>query len=60
MSGCKKPADLCYLDNKPVGIDAVVFYTQHDPSISLDDLREAVLEKIIKPVLPSEWLTGDT
>ncbi len=41
-------------------IDAVVLSTQHDPSISLDDLRDAVLENIIKPVLPSDWLHADT
>jgi S-adenosylmethionine synthetase len=41
-------------------VDAVVLSTQHDPSISLDDLREAVLENIIKPVLPADWLTEDT
>jgi S-adenosylmethionine synthetase len=41
-------------------IDAVVLSTQHDPSISLDDLREAILENVIKPVLPAEWLHEDT
>jgi S-adenosylmethionine synthetase len=41
-------------------VDAVVLSTQHDPSISLEDLREAVLENIIKPVFPAEWLTEDT
>jgi S-adenosylmethionine synthetase len=41
-------------------IDAVVLSTQHDPSISLEDLREAVLENIIKPVLPAEWLHEGT
>ena len=41
-------------------IDAVVLSTQHDPSISLDDLREAVLENIIKPVLPADWLHAGT
>jgi len=56
----KSQLTLRYLGDKPVGIDAVVLSTQHDPSISLDDLREAVLEEIIKPVLPIEWLTGDT
>jgi len=56
----KSQLTLRYVDDKPVGIDAVVLSTQHDPSISLDDLREAVLEEIIKPVLPSEWLTSDT
>jgi S-adenosylmethionine synthetase len=41
-------------------VDAVVLSTQHDPNISLEDLREAVLENIIKQVLPAEWLTEDT
>jgi S-adenosylmethionine synthetase len=41
-------------------IDAVVLSTQHDPSISLEDLRSQVLEKIIQPVLPAEWLHDDT
>ncbi|CAA6809056.1 MAG: S-adenosylmethionine synthetase (EC [uncultured Thiotrichaceae bacterium] len=47
-------------NNKPVAIDAVVLSTQHDPEISLDDLREAVLENVIKPVLPEEWLNENT
>ncbi len=49
-----------YEDNKPVGIDAVVLSTQHSPDISLKDLQEAVMEEIIKPVLPSKWVTKDT
>ena len=44
----------------PCGIDAVVLSTQHDPSVSLADLREAVMEEIIKPVLPDNWLHADT
>ncbi|GLT17152.1 S-adenosylmethionine synthase [Vibrio zhanjiangensis] len=43
-----------------VGIDAVVLSTQHSDSISTPDLREAVMEEIIKPVLPAEWLNKDT
>jgi S-adenosylmethionine synthetase len=38
----------------------VVLSTQHDPGISQQDIREAVMEQIIKPVLPSEWLDGNT
>jgi S-adenosylmethionine synthetase len=49
-----------YVDGKPVGIDAVVLSTQHDPEISQADLREAVMEMIIKPTLPEEWLDKDT
>ncbi|GEM77390.1 methionine adenosyltransferase [Vibrio sagamiensis] len=43
-----------------VGIDAVVLSTQHCDSISTPDLREAVMEEIIKPVLPSEWINKET
>ncbi len=49
-----------YDQGKIVGIDAVVLSTQHCDSISTPDLREAVMEEIIKPVLPSEWLTAET
>ena len=49
-----------YEDHKPVGIDAVVLSTQHSPDIALKDLQEAVMEEIVKPVLPAEWLHKDT
>ena len=49
-----------YEDGKPVGIDAVVLSTQHRDSINLKDLREAVLQEIIKPVLPGEWIDENT
>ena len=49
-----------YKDGKPVSIDAVVLSTQHAPDIDHNELQEAVMEHIIKPVLPSEWLTADT
>ncbi|EHT4943043.1 S-adenosylmethionine synthase [Vibrio vulnificus] len=49
-----------YEQGKIVGIDAVVLSTQHCDSISTPDLREAVMEEIIKPVLPSEWLNKKT
>jgi len=41
-------------------VDAVVLSTQHNPDISLEDLRAQVIEHIIKPVIPAEWLTPDT
>ena len=56
----KSQVSCIYEGHKIVGIDAVVLSTQHDEDISLDDLREAVLEEIIKPVLPSEWITRST
>ena len=49
-----------YEGNKPVGIDAIVLSTQHDADIKQDALVEAVMDEIIKPVLPAEWLTKDT
>ena len=49
-----------YDQGKIVGIDAVVLSTQHCDSVTTPDLREAVMEEIIKPVLPSEWITKDT
>ena len=56
----KSQVTLRYENGKPVAIDAVVLSTQHDEGISLGDLREAVLEEVVKPVLPSEWLHSDT
>jgi len=49
-----------YENNQPTTIDAVVLSTQHDPDISLGDLREAVMEEIIKPILPSNLINKDT
>ncbi len=49
-----------YEDGKPAGIDAVVLSTQHSPESSQSELRELVMETVIKPVLPSEWLDGNT
>lgn len=56
----KSQVTLRYADGKPVAVDAVVLSTQHSPDISLADLQEAVMEEIIKPTLPAEWLTNDT
>ena len=56
----KSQVTLRYEDGKPVAIDAVVLSTQHDPDISLDDLRSAVKENVILPVLPAEWIHEGT
>ncbi|MDF1822383.1 MAG: methionine adenosyltransferase [Alcanivoracaceae bacterium] len=56
----KSQVTLRYENGKPVAVDAVVLSTQHGPDITLGDLREAVLEEVIKPVLPSEWLHEGT
>ena len=49
-----------YVDGKVTGLDAVVLSTQHGPEVKQEDLREAVMELIIKHVLPKEWLGKDT
>jgi len=49
-----------YEDGKPVGIDAVVLSTQHSPEIDQKVLREAVMDEIILPVLPPEWIDKET
>jgi S-adenosylmethionine synthetase len=49
-----------YEDGKPVAIEAVVLSTQHADSVDNKTLREALMEEVIKPVLPAEWLSKDT
>lgn len=56
----KSQVTLRYAEGKPVAVEAVVLSTQHSPDISLAELQEAVLEEIIKPVLPQEWLHAGT
>jgi S-adenosylmethionine synthetase len=56
----KSQVTFIYEDGVPVGIDAVVLSTQHNPEISQADLKEAVMELIIKKTLPAEWLTKNT
>jgi len=51
----KSQVTLIYDDGAPVGINAVVLSTQHSPDVSNADLREGVIESILKPVLPADW-----
>ncbi len=55
----KSQVTLRYVDGKPHSIDTVVLSTQHAPDIALEKLREAVIEEIIKPVLPKELIKGE-
>jgi len=55
----KSQVTIKYVDGKPHSIDTVVLSTQHSPDISLEDLREATIEQIIKPVLPKELIKGE-
>jgi len=56
----KSQVTIRYENHKPVGVDALVLSTQHTPGVSQDDLKEAVMETIIKRVMPPEWLSADT
>ncbi len=56
----KSQVTLRYEDNKVTGVEAVVLSTQHDPDIDYKHLREAVMENIIVPVIPENWLHKDT
>jgi len=56
----KSQVTVRYEDGKPAFIDTVVLSTQHDESVTHAQLEEAIIEEVIKPVLPSDMVTGDT
>ena len=60
LSDAKSQVTFIYEDDKPVAIDTVVLSTQHNPDIAQEDLHNAVMENIIKHVLPAELLTPET
>ena len=55
----KSQVTMKYINGKPESIDTIVLSTQHSPEVSLKDLREAVIEEIIKPVLPESLMKGE-
>ena len=55
----KSQVTIRYVDGKPHSIDTVVLSTQHAPDISLENLREGVIEEVIKPVLPKDLVKGE-
>jgi len=56
----KSQLTFAYENDRPVGIEAVVLSTQHSPDVRQKDLREGVMEEIVKPVLPAKWLSRRT
>ncbi|MDQ5956480.1 MAG: methionine adenosyltransferase [Candidatus Rhabdochlamydia sp.] len=56
----KSQVTFCYIDKKPAYVDTIVLSTQHKEEISYSDLKQAVIEEVIKPVIPSKWITKDT
>ncbi|TLD45152.1 MAG: S-adenosylmethionine synthase [Accumulibacter sp.] len=56
----KSQLSVRYVDGRPVSIDTIVVSTQHDPGVSHAQISEAVIEEVIKPVVPKDLLTGNT
>ncbi len=56
----KTQVTVVYEEDRPVAVDTVVISTQHDPEISQEKIREALLEHVVQPVIPSELLTAET
>ena len=56
----KSQVTIRYEDQLPKRVDAVVLSTQHDPDIDQKVLHEAVMDEIIRPIIPAEWLANDT
>ena len=56
----KSQVTVVYEDGKPVAVDTVVISTQHDPEITQKEIRDAIIEKVIKAVIPAALLTADT
>ncbi|NVJ51258.1 MAG: methionine adenosyltransferase [Gammaproteobacteria bacterium] len=56
----KSQVTMRYEDGKPVSVEAIVLSTQHDPDVTQEEIVAAVMEHIIKPVIPAQWLHADT
>ena len=56
----KSQVTVMYEDNKPVYVDTIVISTQHSPDVSYDDIREGVIEEVVKKVIPSKYIRKDT
>ncbi|MCH8159219.1 MAG: methionine adenosyltransferase [Proteobacteria bacterium] len=56
----KSQVTFAYEGGKPIAIDAIVLSSQHDPDVSMSDLREGVMEEIIKPIIPDAWVSSKT
>ena len=56
----KAQVTVIYEDGRPVGVDTIVISTQHDDYVTQADIREAMLEQVIRPVIPAGLLSADT
>jgi S-adenosylmethionine synthetase len=56
----KSQITFIYENDKPIGIDAVVVSSQHHADVKMSDLTEGIMEEIIKPIIPSQWIDKNT
>lgn len=56
----KTQVTVVYENGKPVAVDTIVISTQHDPDVTLEQIKQDLMEKVIKPVVPAELLTAET
>lgn len=56
----KAQVTIAYEDGQPVAVDTIVISTQHNPEIAHADIYAAMMEHVIRPVIPAEMLTADT
>ncbi len=56
----KSQVSFVYEDGRPTAVDTIVISTQHDETVSQADIKEAVIEEIIRPIIPAEWISDKT
>jgi S-adenosylmethionine synthetase len=56
----KSQVTFIYENDKPIGIDAIVLSSQHHADVKMSDLTDGIMEEIIKPTIPSQWINKDT
>ncbi len=56
----KSQVTIEYEEHKPIRVDAVVVSSQHTPEVSYDELRESIIDQVVKPVIPAEMMDQDT
>jgi len=57
---CKSQVSIQYVDDKPVHIDTVVISSQHTPDVSYEDLKDAIIEEVVRPTLPAHLINDNT
>ncbi|MEX0431118.1 methionine adenosyltransferase [Spiribacter insolitus] len=56
----KSQVSFVYEDGEPVAVDTIVLSSQHDDTVSQDDIKEAIMEEVIRPVIPEHWISDRT